>query len=113
MPVTIGPGFVIGPGFAVGSIPPFSATGGTVTTDGAYTIHTFTASGTFQVISGSNTVEVIAWGGGGGGGGGSSFGNTFTGETRPGGAGSGGTAGALNSAGGTGGAGAVIVRYLT
>jgi len=44
------------------------ATGGTITTDGAYTVHTFTAGGTFTV-TGSGTVDVLAVGGGGGGGG--------------------------------------------
>ena len=45
----------------------FTATGGTVTTDGEYTIHTFTSSGTFQV-TGSGDVEVLVVGGGGSGG---------------------------------------------
>jgi hypothetical protein len=45
-----------------------SATGGTVTTSGLYTIHTFTSSGTFSVISGG-TVEYLVIAGGGGGGG--------------------------------------------
>lgn len=60
---------------------PFTATGGTITTSGAYTIHTFTSSGTFTVVQGmgDETVEytVVAGGGssgccgtGGGGGGG-------------------------------------------
>jgi len=49
-----------------------SATGGTITTSGGYTIHTFTSSGTFTVSSGSNDVEylVVAGGGGAGGNGG-------------------------------------------
>jgi len=64
-----------------------TATGGTVTTDGDYRIHTFTSSGTFTVsdsgnTQGSNTLEccLIAGGGsggsdnqGGGGGGGGGF----------------------------------------
>jgi RHS repeat-associated protein len=44
-----------------------SGTGGTITTSGGYTIHTFTTSGTFTVTAGGN-VEVLAAGGGGGGG---------------------------------------------
>lgn len=47
---------------------PFSASGGTVTTSGGYTIHTFTSSGNFTVNSGSKSVEYIVVGGGGGGG---------------------------------------------
>lgn len=46
----------------------FAATGGTVTTSGGYTIHTFTSSGNFQVLSGSKTVEYLIVAGGGGGG---------------------------------------------
>jgi hypothetical protein len=45
----------------------FSATGGTVTTSGSNTIHTFLSSGTFTP-NGSGTVEVLVVGGGGGGG---------------------------------------------
>src|SRR6056300_605883 len=47
----------------------FSATGGTITTSGNYTIHTFTSSGTFQVTAGSKNIEVLVVAGGGGGGG--------------------------------------------
>jgi len=47
---------------------PFSASGGTVTTSGGYTVHTFTSSGNFTVNSGSKSVEYIVVGGGGGGG---------------------------------------------
>ena len=47
---------------------PFSASGGTITTSGGYTVHTFTSSGTFTVDSGSKSVEYIVVGGGGGGG---------------------------------------------
>jgi hypothetical protein len=36
---------ILGGGFSV--VLPFSATGGTITTSGSYTIHTFTGSGTF------------------------------------------------------------------
>ena len=45
-----------------------SATGGTITYSGGYTIHTFTSSGTFTVSSGSGDVEVLVVAGGGGGG---------------------------------------------
>jgi len=45
-----------------------SATGGTITYSGGYTIHTFTSSGTFTVSSGSGNVEVLVVAGGGGGG---------------------------------------------
>jgi hypothetical protein len=47
------------------------ATGGTVTTSGEYTIHTFKSSGTFEVTDSTLTaVEVLVVGGGGGGTGG-------------------------------------------
>jgi len=46
----------------------FEATGGTITTDGAYTVHTFTSSGTFTVLSGEKSCEVAVVGGGGSGG---------------------------------------------
>ena len=47
-----------------------AATGGTVTTDGDYKVHTFTSSGTFTVTSviGSPTVDFLIIAGGGGGG---------------------------------------------
>ncbi len=50
---------------------PIVATGGTITTSGAYTIHTFTSSGTFTVSSAPTgaTVEYLIVAGGGGGGG--------------------------------------------
>lgn len=54
------------------------ATGGTITTDGDYTLHTFTSSGSFEV-TGTMECEILVvgagggggcyWGGGGGGGG--------------------------------------------
>jgi hypothetical protein len=43
-----------------------SATGGTITTSGLYTIHTFTSSGTFSVTSGAGEVEYLVVAGGGG-----------------------------------------------
>jgi hypothetical protein len=47
----------------------FSATGGNITTDGLYTVHTFTTSGTFSVSGGgSRDVEYLVIAGGGGGG---------------------------------------------
>ncbi len=46
-----------------------SITGGTVTTDGAYTVHTFTESGTLVVVSDTPiSASVLVVGGGGGGG---------------------------------------------
>lgn len=48
---------------------PIVATGGTKTTSGLYTIHTFTSSQDFVVTSGSNTIEYLIIAGGGGGGG--------------------------------------------
>ena len=43
---------------------PFAASGGTTTTSGAYTIHTFTSSGTFTP-NGIGTVEYLIVAGGG------------------------------------------------
>lgn len=48
----------------------FSASGGTVTTSGGYTYHTFTSSGTFIVTGPAKTMEYLIVAGGGGGGGG-------------------------------------------
>ena len=50
------------------SVPAFSATGGTETTVGSYTVHTFTSTGVFSV-TGSRELEVFLVGGGGNGGG--------------------------------------------
>ena len=47
----------------------FSASGGTKTTSGSKTIHTFTSSGTFTVTSNSANVRALIGGGGGAGGG--------------------------------------------
>lgn len=47
--------------------PYYNATGGIVTYDGLYTVHTFTANGTF-VVNGTMDVAVLVVGGGGGGG---------------------------------------------
>ena len=43
------------------------ATGGTITTNGLYKIHTFTSSGTFNVTTGGQMDALIVAGGGGGG----------------------------------------------
>lgn len=64
-----------------------TATGGTITTDGDYKVHTFTSSGTFQITNGMGTVESLVIAGGG--------------------------AGGSDSAGGGGGAGAGGVVYTT
>lgn len=56
-------------GVAVDEIPLVVATGGTVTLDGDYKIHTFKESGTFSVSSGGNVELLIVAGGGGGAGG--------------------------------------------
>ena len=68
----------------------FQATGGTITTVGSYTYHTFTSSGSFVVTSGTKTVEYLAVAGGGshragshatgagGGGAGGAIDSTFT-----------------------------------
>ena len=59
-------------GEGTGNIFPFTgtaATGGTITTDGDYKVHTFTTSGTFTVTEAGTNAEVeylvIAGGGGG------------------------------------------------
>jgi hypothetical protein len=66
------------------SDPPFSATGGTITTSGGYKIHTFTSSGTFTTnIAGTVEYLIVAAGGGGGtyGGGGAGGFLTATGSS--------------------------------
>ena len=45
-----------------------SASGGTKTTVGDYTVHVFTSSGAFTVASGSGTIDYLCVAGGGGGG---------------------------------------------
>ena len=45
-----------------------TATGGTITTNGSYLIHTFTSDGTFTVSGGSLVCDVLVVAGGGGGG---------------------------------------------
>jgi hypothetical protein len=75
MLATFGAGSARAFGFGVGGGNPFmEATGGTITTDGDYKVHTFTSSGTFTVTKAGATGEVeylvIAGGGGGGAAGG-------------------------------------------
>ena len=83
-------------GDGTGQIAPFiTATGGTITTDGDYKVHTFTGDGTFTVtrVGQIGTVEslVIAGGGGagsnehGGGGGAGGYRNSYGSETSGGG----------------------------
>lgn len=52
------------------SQPYIVATGGTITTDGNYKVHTFTSSETFTITSGSGSVDALVVAGGGGGAGG-------------------------------------------
>ena len=59
-----------------------SASGGTVTYDGLYTVRTFTSSGTLTVSGGTITADVLVVAGGGAGG---KSGNLFTGVTSGGG----------------------------
>jgi hypothetical protein len=69
---TRGAGSAKGFGFTAGGSPFVVATGGTVTTDGDYKIHTFTSPGTFTVTGAgsgpTNNVDYFVVGGGGGGG---------------------------------------------
>jgi hypothetical protein len=55
-----------------------TATGGTVTYAGGYTIHTFTTSGTFTVYSAGDIELLVVAGGGGGGSGGGGAGGMIT-----------------------------------
>ncbi len=66
--------------------------GGTITTSGSYTIHTFTSSGTFVAPTGTTSVEYLIVAGGGGGGK-----ENYSSGTG----GGGGAGGMLQSAGGT------------
>ena len=56
------------------SAPTFSASGGTITTNGAYTVHSFTSPGTFTVTGTKNFNILVVAGGGGGGQGNGGFG---------------------------------------
>jgi hypothetical protein len=83
-----------------------SSTGGTITTNGGYRIHTFTTSADITA-SCANTVEYLVVAGGGGGG-------RSVASVRSGGGGGGGggsTNGAGTGNGGDGGSGIVIIRY--
>jgi len=77
---TVSPGSTLDVNGTINVSTTFSATGGTITYSGGYTIHTFTSSGTFTP-TGSGNVEVLVVAGGGGGG---------KGEYNPGGDGAGG-----------------------
>ena len=55
-------------GLSTERVLPISATGGTITTVGNYKVHSFTSSGSFQITSGSGSVEYLVIGGGSGGG---------------------------------------------
>ena len=72
-------------GFGSGGVAPNSATGGTITASGAYSVHVFNSSGTFTP-SGTFDVEYVVVAGGGGGGAPSSCSSThlprFTGDVR-------------------------------
>lgn len=47
---------------------PIKAIGGSITTFGDYTVHTFTTSGNFEITEGEDSVEYLVVAGGGGGG---------------------------------------------
>ena len=53
---------------AGGGVASIDASGGTKTTAGSYTIHTFTSSGSLVIASGDGDVDYLIVGGGGGGG---------------------------------------------
>ena len=100
------------------------ALGGTVTTSGIYTIHSFTTSGTLTInripTAGNFDLLVVAGGGGGGtyGGGGGGAGGTYTPahQAVAGTANTGGGGGGAKYDGGTGasgGSGIVIISYTT
>ena len=64
----------VGDGTGQQPVPTWSATGGSITTDGDYKVHSFTTSGTFNFnvtsVGTTPTVEYLVIAGGGGGGGG-------------------------------------------
>ena len=69
---------------SVGLVSATVATGGTITTDGDYTIHTFKSSDTFTVTSDDDVEYLVVAGGGGGGGqcgGGGGAGGLLTGSS--------------------------------
>ena len=55
----------------------FTATGGIINELGGYKIHTFTSSGTFNVMYGSKEADILVVGGGGSGGKGRSGGGVL------------------------------------
>ena len=55
-------------GAAGGAAAPIEGTGGTITTSGDYTLHTFTSSGTFTITAGSGDLWMVAVAAGGGSG---------------------------------------------
>jgi hypothetical protein len=65
---TVGRSGVWGVGDKGITYPDTLATGGTITVDGDYIVHTFTASGAFTPLVSSITVEYLVVAGGGGGG---------------------------------------------
>lgn len=73
--------------------PKFVATGGTTYTQGGYSYHKFTSSGSFTVVSGTRTLEYLVVAGGGAGG---SSSNGFTGIGQFTSSGGGGGGGVLN-----------------
>jgi hypothetical protein len=52
----------------INTLPYIEATGGSISTFGGFTIHTFSSSGDFEILSGEGMVEYLVVGGGGGGG---------------------------------------------
>jgi len=71
-----------------------TATGGTITTDGDYKVHTFTTGGTFTVtqVGSIGTIEILVVAGGAGGGG-------SWGAAAAGGGGGGGAGGLIHNSG--------------
>ncbi|OFE12889.1 hypothetical protein PHACT_06830 [Pseudohongiella acticola] len=64
-----GPVNVRGTGGTIGQVStPLIGTGGTISTQGAYTVHVFNSNGTFTPPSGLSSLDVLIVGGGGGGG---------------------------------------------
>jgi hypothetical protein len=81
----LGSNFVANSTFMLYGIGGTRATGGTITSDGNYTYHTFTSTSTFTPLEKIKNAEVLLVAGGGGGGGG-----TFTNANSGGGGGAGG-----------------------